>query len=196
MYGDSHKQNYQYTSDSSEYNHHSRKIKFKPYEEISGEFKKIKPPTFNGETEKGEEAESWLSGMKKYFQIYNYSNQLKAKMAIYNLTGKADIWWQDLKRVKGIREKNINWSTFKKFLSKRYYEERAKEFYELKLGTMNMKEINSKFLSLLRYEPYIVDKKPKVHWFLSCLSYHIKDKIEYDNSEKFRRSFERREFML
>ena len=27
-------------------------------EEISREFKNIKPPTFNGETEKGEEAES------------------------------------------------------------------------------------------------------------------------------------------
>ena len=107
-------------------------------------------------------------------------------MTIYNLTGKADIWWQDLKRVKCIREKNINWSTFKKyfknkFLSEQYYEERAKEFYELKLGTMNMKELNSKFLSLLRYVPYIVDKKHKVQWFLSCLPFHIKDRIEYDN---------------
>ena len=46
--------------------------------------------------------------MKKYFQIYNYSNQLKARMGIYNLSRKADIWWQDLKRVEGIREKNIN----------------------------------------------------------------------------------------
>ena len=53
----------------------------------------IKPPTFNGETEKGEEAEAWLSGMKKYFQIHNYSNPLKESMAIYNLTRKADIWW-------------------------------------------------------------------------------------------------------
>ena len=59
--------------------------------------------------------------MKKYFQIYNYSNQLKARMAIYNLTGKADIWWQDLKRVKGIREKNINWSTFKKYFKNKFY---------------------------------------------------------------------------
>ena len=90
--------NSHYTSDSSEDNHHTRKRKYKPYEKISREFKKIKPTTFNGETEKGEEAESWISGMKKYFQIYNYSNQLKARMAIYNLTGKADIWWQDLKR--------------------------------------------------------------------------------------------------
>ena len=69
--------------------------------------------------------------MKKYFQIYNYSNQLKARMTIYNLTGKVGIWWQDIKRVKGIKEKNINYSTFKKyfknkFMSEQYYEERAK----------------------------------------------------------------------
>ena len=41
------------TSDSSEDNHHTRKRKYKPYEEISREFKNIKTPTFNGETEKG-----------------------------------------------------------------------------------------------------------------------------------------------
>ena len=87
-------------------------------------------------------------------------------MAIYNLSGKADIWWQDLKRVKGINEKNVNWSTYKryfkkKFLSEQYYEERAKEFYELKLGSMTMKDLNNKFLSLLRYVPYLVDEKPR-----------------------------------
>ena len=53
VYGDLYKQNSHYTSDSSEDNRHTRKRKYKPYEEIYGEFKKIKPPTFNGETEKG-----------------------------------------------------------------------------------------------------------------------------------------------
>ena len=67
-------QSYHTTSDSSENDLYDRKKKYKQYEEISGEFKKIKPPTFNGETEKGEEAESWLSEMKKYFHLYNYSN--------------------------------------------------------------------------------------------------------------------------
>ena len=57
-------------------------------------------------------------------------------MAIYNLSGKDDIWWQDLKRVKGIKEKKVNWITFnryfkKKFLFEQYYEERAKEFLSL-----------------------------------------------------------------
>ena len=39
-------------------------------------------------------------------------------------------------------------------MSEKYYEEQAKEFYDLRLGTMSMKELNSKFLSLLRYVPY------------------------------------------
>ena len=46
---------------------------------------------------------------------------------------------------------------------------------------MNMRELNSKFLSVLRCVPYIVDEKPKVQRFLSCLPFHIKDRIEYDN---------------
>ena len=66
--------NYHSTSDSSDDNKYTKKRKYKPYEEISREFEKIKPPAFNGETEKGEEGDSWLSGMNKYFQIYNYSN--------------------------------------------------------------------------------------------------------------------------
>ena len=53
---------------SSDKNKNKNK-KYIPYEEIFGEFKKIKPPMFNGEIEKGEEAKAWLSGMKKYFQI-------------------------------------------------------------------------------------------------------------------------------
>ena len=76
-------------------------------------------------------------------------------MAIYNLSGKANIWWQDLKRVKGIKEKEVNWSTFKryfkkKFLSEQYYEERAKEFYELKLGSMTMKDLNGQVLKSVK----------------------------------------------
>lgn len=43
---------------------------------------------FNGELEKGEEAEAWVSRMKKYFHIYNYSDRLKARMEIYNLMVK------------------------------------------------------------------------------------------------------------
>ena len=65
---------------------------------------------------------------KKYFQIYNYSNKLKAKMTIYNVTKKEYIWWKDIKKVKGIKERYVAWKTFKnnfkiKYFSKQYYKE-------------------------------------------------------------------------
>ena len=141
---------------------------------------------FNGEVEKGKEVEAWLSGMKKYFQIYNYSDRLKSWMAIYNLTKRADTWWQDIKRVKNLKEKYVTQRTFKKyfkrkFLSEQYYEEKTKEFYDLRLGSMSMKEVSSNFLSLLRYVPYIFDEKPKIQRFLSYLPLSFKDIIEFDN---------------
>ena len=64
---------------------------------------------------------------------------------------------------------------------KQYYEEKAKEFYELRLGAMTMKELCSKFLSLLRYVPYIIDEKLKIQHFLSCLPLMFKERIKYDN---------------
>ena len=75
----SHRGRYKYTSESSESDHkHRRRKYYKPYEDILGEFKKINPPIFNREVEKGEEAEAWLLGMKKYFQISNYYDRLKS----------------------------------------------------------------------------------------------------------------------
>ena len=50
--GNSYRKKHQYSSDSSESNYRSRKKKYKPYEEIYGELKKIKPPIVNAETEK------------------------------------------------------------------------------------------------------------------------------------------------
>ena len=75
---------------------------------------------FNGEIEKGEEEEAWFSGMKKYFQTYNYSDELKDKMTIYNLTGKVNIWRQDIKKFKGIKEIHVTWKTFKKLFKRKY----------------------------------------------------------------------------
>ena len=59
--------------------------------------------------------------------------------------------------------------------------EKQKECYELRLGAMTMKELYSKFLSLLHYVPYIIDEKPKMQWFLSCFPIMFKEGIEYDN---------------
>ena len=75
---------------------------------------------FNGEVQKGEDAEALLSRMKKYFHIYNYSDKLKARMDIYNLTRKDNIWWQDIKRVKNMKEKYLTCRVFKKYLKRMF----------------------------------------------------------------------------
>ena len=110
--------------------------KRKQVDHLEGEFKKIKPTTFDGESRMGEQVEAWLLDIKKYFQIYNYSNNMKVRMAIYNLKGKASIWWQDMKLAKGLKDKQTEWLDFKKYfkkqyLSESYYERKTKEFYEL-----------------------------------------------------------------
>ena len=43
---------------------------------------------------------------------------MKAKMVIYNLIGKANIWWLEMKRVKNIKEKYVTWRTFKKYFKR------------------------------------------------------------------------------
>jgi hypothetical protein len=53
---------------------------------------------------------------------------MKVRMAIYNLKGKVNIWWQDLKLAKGLKERTdgvvrLSRNTFKKqYLSESYYE--------------------------------------------------------------------------
>jgi hypothetical protein len=116
---------------------------------------------------KGEEAEVWLLILKKYFRVHDYSENLKVQVTIFNLNGKASIWWEDLMNVKGIHEKDVSWKQFekyfkKKYLSEKYFDGNTKELYELKLGQLTINEYINKFLELIRYVPYIKDEKVKM----------------------------------
>jgi hypothetical protein len=44
---------------------------------------KSNPPTFNGEQKKDDDAETWSLGMRKYFQLHNYSSQEEGRIKIY-----------------------------------------------------------------------------------------------------------------
>ena len=104
---------------------------------------------------------------------------------------KEYIQWQDIKKIKGIKERHVTQKTFKKhfkrnYLSKQYYEEKDKEFYELRLGAITMKELCIKFLSLLHYVPSIIEEK-NIQCFLSCLPLIFKQRIEYDNTKTWKR---------
>ena len=60
---------------------------------LPNEFKKEKPPTFDGDVKKSEDVEAWILGMNKLFELHKYTNNMKAIIVIFSLKGKENIWW-------------------------------------------------------------------------------------------------------
>ena len=125
---------------------------------MSDEFKKAKPHTFDGEMKKSQDAEELLLGMNKFFRLHDYSENKKARITTFSLKGKEDIWCEDMNNVKGIHEEDLK----KKYLLKRFYDDKAKELYESQMCFMTDDEYTSIFLELLRYVPYLREEKSKV----------------------------------
>jgi hypothetical protein len=143
---------------------------------------KIKPPTFDGEHKKYEYAKTWLLGMRKYFQLHNYSSQEEGRISIYQLKGKTSMWWDQFVQVQHIDEKKVTWKEFKryfqkKYLTKNYYDRKMKELFELKLGSMTMDEYERRFLELLKYVDFIKDEQVKIQRYLSGMPSIFSDKI-------------------
>ena len=116
---------------------------------------------------KQEDVEAWRLGMNFFFELHNYIDNVKATVVIFSLKGKADIWWEDVKWVRDNMTYDLSWREFKrifrkKYLLERYYNNKAKYFYELKMGSMTDEAYTTKFLELLRYVLYITDDKAKV----------------------------------
>jgi hypothetical protein len=88
--------------------------------------------------------------------------------------------------VKHINEKNITCNEFKKYfgnkyLTKRYYDKKMKELFELNLGSMTINEYERRFLELLKYVSFIKDETFNIHRYLSGMPSFISDKIQYDD---------------
>lgn len=161
-------------------------------QQLKGELQKIKPLCFDGE-KVGEEDEVWMLDFMKYLQLHDYSTNLDARIAIYNLQGKASTWWEWLKQVKQIDERQISWDEFSnyfkyKYLSEHYYQWDMQEFFKLKSGNMTMEEYEKKFLELLKYANFNKDEKVKIQCFLSGLEMFYREKITYEPQELQKRS--------
>lgn len=77
--------------------------------------------------------------MNKYFELPEYTDNMKARVAIFNLKGKSYILREYFKWATDMRTDGFSWSQFKwlfrkKYMLERYYDSNAKEFYELKMG--------------------------------------------------------------
>lgn len=87
---------------------------------LPDELKKEKPPTFDGYVKKPEDAEAWILGMNKFFELHEYTYNMKAWIIVFRLKGKTDIWWEDVKRVRDIKTDDLSWQEFKRLFRKKY----------------------------------------------------------------------------
>ena len=76
-------------------------------ENLQGEMRKLKPPSFDGEREREDDVEAWLLGLRRYFQLHNYSSNLEVRIATYHLHVKDVMCWYQLKQVEDINENMI-----------------------------------------------------------------------------------------
>ena len=103
-----------------------------------------------------ENDEEWLLGMRKYFRVHNHSSKMKARLTIYNLNGKVARWWRYLKHTKKDEVRVICWSNFckifqEKYMSKRFFYRKVKEFYKLRMGSVTMDDFIKICLDMLHY---------------------------------------------
>jgi hypothetical protein len=99
-------------------------------ENLQGELRKLKPPSFDGEREREDDVEAWFLGIRRYFQLHSYSSNLEVRTSTYHLHGKDAMWWDKLKQIEKINENMITWKYFKKYFQKEYLSEK---FYENKM---------------------------------------------------------------
>ena len=123
--------------------------------------------------------------MNKFFEMHDYTDNMKARIAIFSLKGNVNIWWEHVKRIRDIETSELSWWKFrrifrKKYLAERYYEGKAITFYELKMESMIAEEYTTKFLELLRYVLYLTNEKAKVQRFFSGLPLLFRDRIKHD----------------
>jgi hypothetical protein len=118
--------------------------------------------------------------------VHNYSTLEEGIIFIYQLKGKTSMWWDQYVQVQDNDEKKVTWREFKryferKYLTKRYYDKKMKEFFELKIGRMTIDEYERRFLELLKYFSLIKYEKVNIQRYLSGLTPFISDIIQYDD---------------
>jgi len=122
--------------------------------------------------------------MRNFFRLHDYSENMKGKIATFSVKGKVDIWWENVKNIIGIHEEYVTWNEFarlfkKKYLSERYFDDREKEFYLVKMGSM-IDEEYTRFLELLRHVHYLKEEKVRIQRLISGLLISFKDRIKFN----------------
>ncbi|XP_028096545.1 uncharacterized protein LOC114296450 isoform X1 [Camellia sinensis] len=146
------------------------------------EFKKMKPPRFQGGIEPMK-AEAWVLEMEKLFEIFPSTDAQKVSLAAFTLDDDARRWWMM------VRESNpgLTWAKFLELFYNKHFplsvrDRKTTEFQNLMQGNKTVAEYDRAFTELARYAPHMVDDEyRKARKFESGLRGPIQDRVNMLN---------------
>jgi hypothetical protein len=99
-------------------------------------------------------------------------------------------------QVEHLKERNVTWKESrnhfeKKYMTKRYYDKKMKELFELNSGSMTIEEDEMIFLELLKYVSFIKFELVRIKRYLSGFPYFISDKIQYNDPKTLEETIRR-----
>jgi hypothetical protein len=103
---------------------------------IHCELEKVKFPEFFGAPDRAA-AEAWLENMAMCFALRDYTSNMKVYMAVFQLKGRALLWWKTLLPQLNMVVEDVSWELFEerfreKYLSEEFIERHLNEFNTLR----------------------------------------------------------------
>lgn len=78
---------------------------------IHHELEKVKFPKFFG-APNGTAVEAWLENMAMCFALCDYTSNMKVRMAVFQLKGRALLWWKTLLTQLNMVIEDVSWELF------------------------------------------------------------------------------------
>ena len=129
-----------------------------------------------------EEGSRWklIIGSDK-FAMEITSDATRIRLAVFLLEGESQVWWDWVKASRNL--KAMTWEEFHELFMDKYFlastrHVKAREFLELKQGTMIVLEYMAKYIELVRFaDDYVATNMAKVRKFEDDLKLSIRGKI-------------------
>ena len=108
------------------------------------------------------------------------SDVTKIRLATFQLEGDSQVWWDSVKA--SINLEAITWEEFRELFMGKFFpasarHAKAREFLELKYGTMTILEYVAKFTELVHFrDDYVASDMAKVRKFEDGLKFSIRGK--------------------
>ncbi|KAL3726558.1 hypothetical protein ACJRO7_031457 [Eucalyptus globulus] len=160
------------------------------------QFLKLKPLKFNG-MGSPEEAEQWIDGMERIFQLLDYTNAEKIVLAEYQLEGNAKFWWRASKDIIFPPGTDVNWEDFVRAFNRKHFSDCAKdrkitEFVQLEQKGLIVDQYEARFSELSRYAPRLIeDHEEKAKRFLKGLRTDIRKQLVPLNIRDYNEIYEK-----